>query len=69
MYTGEREGFGNFGNKNAIKHEKGNLLDFLIAPSTPLKRIWPKPQRPLLDFQILFINNGTVGIMQKTNDN
>jgi hypothetical protein len=24
MYTGEREGFGNFGNKNAIKHEKGS---------------------------------------------
>jgi hypothetical protein len=33
-------------------------LDFLTTPSTPLKRIWPKPQGhppPLLDFQLLCI--------------
>jgi hypothetical protein len=32
--------------KNAITHEKGDPLDFLTAPSTSLKRIWPKPQGP-----------------------
>ncbi len=33
---------------NAIKHEKGDPLDFLTTPSTPLKRILlPKPQGPI----------------------
>jgi hypothetical protein len=32
--------------KNSIKHEKVDPLDFLTTPSTPLKRIWPKPQGP-----------------------
>jgi hypothetical protein len=39
----EMEGlwFEKFGHKNAINHEKGDPLDFLITPSTPLKRIRP----------------------------
>ena len=42
--------------KNAIKHEKRGppSPDFLSTPSTPLKRIWPRPP-PLLDFQLLYI--------------
>jgi hypothetical protein len=37
--------FEKFDNKNVIKLEKGDTLDFLTTPSKPLKRIWPKPQR------------------------
>jgi hypothetical protein len=37
--------------KNVIKHKKGGKsgphLDFLTTPSTPLKKIWSKPQGPL----------------------
>jgi hypothetical protein len=37
--------------KNVIKHKKGEKsgphLDFLTTPSTPLKKIWSKPQGPL----------------------
>ena len=40
-----------FGNKNA----KGDPLDFLTTPNTPLKIIWPKPQGPLMNFQLLCI--------------
>jgi hypothetical protein len=41
----------NLSHKNAIKHDKGDPLDFLTTPSIPLKRIWPKPQGPpTLDF-------------------
>jgi hypothetical protein len=29
--------FEKFGHKNAINHEKGDPLDFLITPSTPSK--------------------------------
>jgi len=32
--------------RNPIKHEKGDPLDFLTTPSTPLKIIWPIPQGP-----------------------
>jgi hypothetical protein len=35
-----------FGNKNVIKYEKGDPLDFLTTQSTPLKRVWPKHQGP-----------------------
>jgi hypothetical protein len=53
-----REGYvKKFGHKNAIKHEKGDHLDFLTTQSTRLKRIWPQPKRPPppLDFQSLCI--------------
>ncbi len=32
--------------KDTLKHEKGDPLGFLTTPSTPLKRIWSKPQGP-----------------------
>jgi hypothetical protein len=56
--AGGRRGFkgSKFFHKNEIKHEKADPLDFLTTPSTPLKRIWPKPlvpPPPLLDFQLL----------------
>jgi hypothetical protein len=35
-----------FDNKNEIKHEKGDPVDFLTTPSTPLKKIYPKSQGP-----------------------
>jgi hypothetical protein len=38
---------GKLSHKNAIKHKKGTLLDFMTTPSIPLKRIWPKPQGPI----------------------
>ncbi len=38
--------FEKFGHKNAINHEKGDPLDFLITPSTPLKRIRPPGRFP-----------------------
>ena len=41
---------------NTQKRQKsGPPLDFLTTPSTPLKRNWPKPQGPPLDFQLLCI--------------
>ncbi len=39
------------GNKNAIKHKKGPPT----FSDNPLKRIWPKSQDPLMDFQLLCI--------------
>jgi len=59
IYRGEVVSSEKLSHKNAIKHEKsGPRLDFLTTPSTPLKRIWPKPQgppRPPLDFQLVCI--------------
>jgi hypothetical protein len=37
-----------FGYKNAIKHEKGGPRRFSDSSQYPLKRIWPKPQGPLI---------------------
>jgi hypothetical protein len=34
---------------------KGDPLDFLTTTSTILKRIWPRPQGPSLDFQLMCI--------------
>jgi hypothetical protein len=45
------------------KLEKGDPHGFLTIPSTPLQRIWPKPQGqppPTLDFQLLCIYYDTV---------
>jgi len=44
MPGGGREG--NVNVKNAIKHEKGDYLDFLTTQSTTLKNFWPQPQMP-----------------------
>ncbi len=41
--------------KNAINAKKGTLIRFSDKPKDPLKRIWPKPQGPPLDSQLLCI--------------
>jgi len=50
MNTGEGRGEGLraniFGHENAIKHEKGALLDFLTTPSTPSKEFGQNPRIP-----------------------
>jgi hypothetical protein len=52
MNTGEGRGEGLrlraniFGHENAIKHEKGALLDFLTTPSTPSKEFGQTPRTP-----------------------
>jgi hypothetical protein len=54
MHTGAPGGEGvmskQFGHKNTIKHEKGDHLEFLTTPCTPLKRISELIFRGLSDF-------------------
>jgi hypothetical protein len=41
--------------KNAKNTKKGTLIRFSYKPKHTLKRIWPKPQGPPLDSQLLCI--------------